>query len=142
MSYATQQALVDRFGETEIAQLSDRANTGAIDPVVVAAKLADADGEIDSYLVGRYTLPLDPVPVALQRIACDIARYHLFDDRVTEAVTQRYKDAIRFLELVAKGQVQLGADTGGTAPPSAAGAPDYTARDPIWTQDTLKDFTE
>ncbi|MFC3716807.1 gp436 family protein [Luteimonas soli] len=141
MPYATQQDLVDRFGETEVIQLSDRANTGAIDVDVVAAKLGDAEAEINSYLVGRYTLPLNPVPAALQRVACDIARYHLFDDRPTEYVAQRYKDAIRFLELVAKGSVQLGTDPEGNAPPSAAGAPEYSAREPVFNRDKLKDFT-
>lgn len=140
MPYATQQDLVDRFGETEVIQLSDRTSSGAIDAVVVAAKLADAGAEIDGYLAGRYTLPLVPVPLTLQRIACDIARYHLYDDRVTEAVAKRYNDAIKFLTGVSKGDIQLGVDAGGTAPPSAAGAPEFTACDPVFTRDTLKDF--
>lgn len=140
MSYATQQDLVDRFGETEVIQLSDRAGTGAIDAAVVAAKLADAAAEIDGYLAGRYTLPLTPVPLTLQRIACDITRYHLYDDRVTEAVAQRYKDAIKFLTSVNKGDIQLGVDADGAAPPSQSGSPDYVANDPVFTRDTLKDF--
>lgn len=142
MPYATQQDLVDRFGETEVIQLSDRANAGAIDVAVVAAKLADADAEIDSYLQGRYTLPLSPVPLTLQRIACDIARYHLYDDRPTEYVAKRYDAAIAFLRAVAKGDVQLGPDAGGDAPASAAGAPDHVANDPVFNRDTLRDFTQ
>lgn len=141
MPYATQQDLVDRFGETEVIQLSDRTGTaGAIDVAVVAAKLADADAEIDGYLAGRYSLPLVPVPLTLQRIACDIARYHLYDDRVTETVAARYAAAIKFLTAVSKGDIQLGVDAGGEAPPSAAGAPSYTACDPVFSRDTLKDF--
>lgn len=141
MTYATQQDLVDRYGETEIIQLSDRANTGAIDVAVVAAKLADADAEIDGYLVGRYTLPLVPVPGSLPRIACDIARYHLYDDRATEQVTARYKDVIRFLELLAKGTVSLGPGTDGDgATPTVGGLPEYCAPAPIWNRTSLKDF--
>lgn len=141
MPYATQQDLVDRYSETEIIQLSDRAKTGAIDVAVVAAKLADADAEIDSYLVGRYTLPLVPVPLVLARIACDIARYHLFDDNATEQVTTRYKDAIRFLESLAKGTVSLGpGDADGTTPPSG-GLPEYCAAPRVFDRDTLKGFT-
>jgi phage gp36-like protein len=138
--YATQQDLIDRFGETEVIQLSDRASTGAIDAAVVAAKLADAAAEIESYLAGRYTLPLEPVPLALQRIACDIARYHLYDDRPTEYVAKRYDAAIAFLRSVNKGDIQLGVDAGGAAPPSQAGAPDFVACEPVFTRDLLKDF--
>lgn len=140
MGYATQQDLVDRFGETEVIQLSDRAGTGAIDAAVVAAKLADADAEIDGYLAGRYTLPLVPVPLTLQRIACDIARYHLYDDRPTEYIAKRYDAATAFLRSVAKGDIQLGVDAGGDAPPSAAGAPSYSAPDQVFDRSTLKDF--
>lgn len=140
MPYATQQDLVDRFGETEVIQLSDRASTGAIDAAVVAAKLADAEAEIDSYLAGRYTLPLDPVPLTLQRIACDITRYHLYDDRPTEYVAKRYDAAVAFLKAVNKGDIQLGVDAGGAAPPSQAGAPSFTSCEPVFTRDTLKDF--
>ncbi|MES8308143.1 DUF1320 domain-containing protein [Cutibacterium acnes] len=137
--YATLQDLVDRFGETELVQLSDRAATGAIDPAVVARKLADAAAEIDSYLVGRYTLPLTPVPTVLARLACDIARYHLYDDRATEQVTQRYRDAIRFLEQVAKGAVQLGVVPDGTpAVPSAA--PEFDAPLRVFDRTSLRDF--
>lgn len=140
MGYATSIDLVNRFGETELIQLSDRASTGAINTVVVAAKLADADAEIDGYLAGRYTLPLAAVPLALVRIACDVARYHLYDDRPTEQVSQRYKDAIRFLEMVAKGNVQLGVDSGGGVPAVTA-SPEHVSNEPVFSRVTLRDFT-
>lgn len=137
--YATQQDLIDRFGETEVAQLSDRTTNGAaIDPVVVASKLADADAEIDAYLQAKYTLPLAVVPPVLARIACDIARYHLYDDRATDQVTARYKDAIRFLENLAKGAVSLGTDPSTT--PASSGAPEHFTGTPVFNRDTLKDF--
>lgn len=140
MPYATLQHLVDRFGEDELIRLSDRDNTGAINADVVAGKLVDADAEIDGYLAGRYTLPLVNMPESLRRIACDVARYHLYDDRVTEAVQKRYDDAIKFLRMVAKGEVQLGVDTGGTPPPVSAG-PQYYQGEAVFSHDKLKDFT-
>lgn len=140
MPYADQQALIERFGESELIRLSDHNNTGVIDAGVVAGKLADADAEIDGYLAGRYTLPLTTVPEALRRIACDIARYHLYDDRVTEAVQKRYDDAVKFLVMVSKGQVQLGVDTGGNTPQTGA-APEYYVGDQVFDARTLRDFT-
>lgn len=140
MPYATQADLVERFGETEIIQLSDRDRTGAIDSAVVTAKLADADAEIDAYLATRYTLPLASVPTVLKRVACDVARYHLFDDRVTDDVRRRYEDALKFLQAVAKGTVSIGVDPIGQAPASSD-LPDHCAPDPVFDRQTLGDFT-
>jgi len=107
MSYATQQDLSDRFGETELAQRTNRVDGLTVDTDVLSRALGDADAEIDSYLATRYTLPLPSVPVVLVRMACDIARYRLCDDAVPESVRQRYTDAISLLKRLASGEVQL-----------------------------------
>jgi phage gp36-like protein len=135
MSYATQQDLVDRFGAEELIQLTDRTGSGSVDPAVVNRALADADAEIDGYLAAKYTLPLAPVPAALGRLACDMARYYLYDDRVTEAVTQRYKDAVNFLKSVANGTAKLGADTG--AEPAAAGGVQFVAGQKVFAREEI-----
>ncbi len=116
MSYASQQDLIDRFGTDELLQLTDRANVGAVDATVVARALGDADAEIDGYLTSRYSVPLSSTPPMLTRLACDIARYQLYADRVTDQVTQRYKDAVRLLVSLANGTVQLGVASGQAAP--------------------------
>ena len=107
MTYATQQDLVDRFGAEQLAELSDRTSGTVIDTVVVGRALTDADAEIDSYLATAYALPLVSVPAVLVRIACDIARYRLFGDRVTEQVRQLYTDAVRDLKSVASGAIKI-----------------------------------
>lgn len=141
MTYATQQDLIDRYGEEELIQLTDRTDPpqGAIDATVVSRALEDADHEIDGYLAARYTLPLASTPQVLVRIACDIARYRLYDDRATEAVTQRYKDSVRFLEAVSRGQVTLGLDAAQQAPASSGG-PQYSAPERIFSGDSLADY--
>lgn len=109
MTYATQQNLIDRFGEDELIQLTDRAGLDAIDATVISRALGDADATINGYLAARYTLPLSsPVPEILERLACDIARYALFEDQVTEIVEKRYKDAIALLRDVSAGRAELG----------------------------------
>lgn len=110
MPYATQQQLIDRFGEAELIQLTDRNNVGAIDTTVLNQAIADAGAEIDGYLAGRYQLPLATVPVILALYCGDITRYRLYDDGATEEVRKRYEDAMKFLRLVAEGKVRLGAD--------------------------------
>lgn len=110
MSYATQQNMIDRFGEQELIELTDHANAGSINVTVLGQALADADAEINAYLVSRYTLPLASVPPVLVKFAADVARYQLYDTRATEQVKARYDDAIKFLKLLASGAVSLGAD--------------------------------
>lgn len=135
MAYATHQNLIDRFGEAELIQLTDRADppAGAIDTAVLDEALADAAAEIDAYLSGRYALPLAVVPPHLERMACDIARYYLYGDRVTEVVTRRFDDALRYLREVGAGRLSLGAEVPG-AEVSAAGAPQVAAPGRVFTR--------
>lgn len=119
MTYATKQDLIDRFGNTELAQLTDRTNGTTIDDAVLNKALADADAEINAYISVNHVLPLLPVPANLVRVAGDIARYYLYEDRVTERVKQRYDDAIAFLKNVAAGRASLGVDAAGAAPAPA-----------------------
>jgi phage gp36-like protein len=121
MPYATQADLEARFGVDELIQLTDRAGTGVPDAAIVARALSDAAAEIDSYLASRYALPLSPVPAVLARIACDIARYRLWEDRASDEVRRRYEDARRLLESIAKGTVSLGLPEANAAP-ALAGA--------------------
>jgi phage gp36-like protein len=110
MTYATRQDMIDRFGSDELMQLTDRANLGVIDDTALNSALADADAEINTYLVGRYTLPLASVSPILTRFAADIARYQLFDTRASDQVIQRYKDAIAFFKQITAGNASLGLD--------------------------------
>lgn len=119
MTYATQQDLIDRYGETELIQLTDRTNLGVINVTVLNQALADADAEIDAYLAGRYAMPLASVPLVLKRAACDIARCGLYSDAAPELLVTRRKEAVRLLENIAKGTVNLGLDSAGAAAPAA-----------------------
>lgn len=116
MTYATQADLSERFGETELAQLTDRHYGASIEASVLDRALADADAEIDGYLASRYALPLASVPTALVRVAADIARYRLYDDRVTDAVRNRYQEAVSYLKAISAGGVVID----GAAPLAAA----------------------
>ena len=134
MSYVTKQDLIDRFGEEELIQLTDRAGAGVIDDQVLNRAIADADAEIDGYLAGRYVLPLAVVPASLGRIAADLARYYLYEDAATEHVRQRYEDAVRFLRAVGEGKVSLGIDAAGAKAQPAGGAT-MTSAGRVFTRD-------
>ncbi|CDF98946.1 Putative uncharacterized protein [Avibacterium paragallinarum JF4211] len=105
--YATLDSLIKRYGREEITQLAcgeDR----ELDVAKAEEALFDASDTINSYLGGRYTLPLSQVPAVLERHCCYIARYFLERNRATDQARKDYEDSIRFLEKVAAGTISLG----------------------------------
>lgn len=118
MPYCTQQDLIDRFGENELVQLTDRSDppAGIIDSTVVDKAIADAGALIDSYLQARYSLPLVQVPATLERVACDLTRYYLHEDAVPEIVKANYDHSVSFLRQVSRGEAAVGPTSGGDRP--------------------------
>ncbi|TMO54091.1 gp436 family protein [Pseudoalteromonas phenolica] len=110
--YANSVDMQARFDEQDLVLLTRRATSapGEIDMTVLNQALADATSEINTYLAGRYQLPLSNVPTSLTRICCDLARYFLSGNNAPEHIAERYKDATRFLRSVNKGELALGAD--------------------------------
>lgn len=118
MPYATVTDLQDRLGEARLVQLTDLSDPplGVVETVVAQKALDDAEAEIDGYLVGRYALPLSPVPAVLRVHACTIAHYRLLGSAVDEVTKDDYKAVRQYLERVADGRVLL-------QPPEQAVAP-------------------
>lgn len=138
MSYASQSDMVERFGETEVAQRTNRVDGLTIDQVVLDRALADADAEINSYLASRYTVPLTTTPPVINRLACDITRYRLFDDGVPDTVRQRYEDAVSLLKKFASGDVRLpGQEAAATAGDATV---HYSFSPRQVTDDTMRGF--
>ena len=108
MPYALKSDMLEEFDEQELIQLTDRdiPTAGAIVDAVLTRALTGASAEIDGYLV-RYSGQTLTLPI-LTRYACDIARYRLYRSGAPEEVRNRYRDAIRFLEMVAAGKISLG----------------------------------
>lgn len=116
--YATPDNMLSRFGEQDLALLTEREDSvpGEINFVLLEQALSDASAEIDGYIAGRYVLPLTTVPAVLERNCCDIARYFLYGDKAPEQVEKRYTAVVKFLTAVSKGDISLGlATTGETA---------------------------
>lgn len=140
MTYAVEQDLIDRFGDAELIELTDRADppAGARDSTVIAKALADADETVNAYVARRYDVPLSAVPASLTRIAADIARYYLYKDDPTEQVAAAYKDALKFLRDVADGKAVL--DAAGVEPDSSGADIQVTSRDRVFSRDTTEGF--
>lgn len=127
MAYCTAQDVIDRFGEDELIRLTAQANEFGeygteINQTQLDRALSDASATIDSYLASRYPLPLANALPILNRSACDMVRYFLHDTSPLEEVSTRYKEAIRYLEKVSKGEITLGVASDGARPDTMDGA--------------------
>ena len=138
MNYATVQDMIDRFGEAELIQLTDL-DLLAVQAPKAQRALDDAQALADGYVGRVFRLPLagcaKPAPVPgdvgavqvvappqLTRIACDVARYYLYDDLAPEhEVYLRYKAAERELGQIAEGKTVLSCPWGGVPGQLVAG---------------------
>jgi len=130
MTYATTAQFVARFTEREAIALTDRDGIGRVDEVQLGDAIASAGAEIDAHLGKRYALPLarEGVPLAsaplvLVGVCCDIARYRLCGTEVqeTDAVRNRYRDALALLKTLASGEAVF-AESPDLLPASSANA--------------------
>lgn len=103
--------------------------------------IEDADAEINGYLSKRYPLPFTDNPKILNKFGKDIAIYNLFsrigiekEGREANYLT-RYQAAIRFLEAVAAGKIELGVHN-----PEQAAAIGFRMESPkrVFSRDSLK----
>jgi len=136
--YVTLAELIERFGETVLKQLADRDGDDAIDTDVTDRAIADAAALIDGYLKVRYQLPLASVPPMLKPIAADIVFYHLHPHGAPEEVRNRYRDAIRQLEGLAKGTLRL--DVDGAEPTAPGERPKVQSATRLFLRDDMEGF--
>lgn len=132
MAYCTADEVMDAvkesaydalLGDEYIEDLEERKRR--LTPYVEEA-VADADAEIDGYLARRYDVPMSPAPRVLNKFSKDIAVYNLMsrigiDEKERDKTyLNRYNSAIRFLEGVAKGTINIGTGDGGDTQAQAA----------------------
>lgn len=110
MPYATIADFEDTYGIDEAIELSnlDDAQSQSINIARLESAIDQASGLIDTYLAARYITPISTPPTYLTFIALDIARYRLDRYQPRDDIRVRYEDAIKWLEQVAKGVVELG----------------------------------
>jgi phage gp36-like protein len=141
MTYASQTDLVERYGESMLIDLTDRAEpaAGAIDSSVVDRALGPAVAAIDGYLKGRYLLPLAVTPPLLRDLAQPIAIYKLHRNVTSDKIRKDYEDAMRLLLAISRGDVRL--DVAGVEP-AASGTSGVRTSDRVrdLTPDNMKGF--
>ncbi len=111
MAYITQSDLVPgRMSLAELVQLTDDAGTGEVDTTALGPCIAQAEGLLESYVSGRYTLPLTAT-AQVKGLALDLCVFKLFSRRpsraVPEAVQKNYEAALDLLRRVSRGDAAL-----------------------------------
>ncbi len=114
----TIQDLIDSFDEDELAQLTDSDTGEIIDPIKVNKAIEHAEGQVESWLntIGVVKRSLTgellyikatTVPKALIGNTCDVARWYLHKDQITDVVQKRYDEAKSWFMLVIKNPAML-----------------------------------
>lgn len=113
-AYCTKADLVERFGTSELAQLTDETAHATPDDSEIDKACDEASSLVDSYLATRYPTPLVAVPTVVRTWAVNIARKFLWKDRATDEsiVKRNYDDALAQLRDVAKGVAALSVEAG------------------------------
>lgn len=141
MPYCTIEQLEDRYSQRMLIELSDRGDTAPEEPdaELLARAISDADSLIDGYLKVRYALPLETVPALVIDLSLRVAIYNAHAHVAPEKIAQDYKDALRTLEHISKGMIQL--DVEGIEP-AASGAAEVRTNEPErpFTAATMKGF--
>jgi len=94
--------------------VEDAAEREAKAAVIIKDVIEDADAEINGYLAKRYTIPVQYGLKTINKLAKDISLYNLWsriglkEDGRENNILTRYKAAVRFLELLAAGTVDIG----------------------------------
>lgn len=141
MPYTTQPDLVDRFGTDELIQISNPTDPTAtvVNATRIDNAITDIDALVDAKLAPRFTLPLASVPRVLRNIACDLVRARLYEDRITDHVASRERQALKLLDEISAGKLSLGLDDAAQLTPAADG-PQFTTPARVFTAGTLADY--
>ncbi len=139
MSYAVLSDLQKLLSDMVLLDLTDDEDSGTIDSVIVDNALETADVEINAYLAERYSVPLDPVPEILNKMASDLAVFNLYARREgpPDHWQARYNNWIKMLVKIRDGKLGLG-----VADPEAgtSDTAQVVSKDRVFTRDTLKGF--
>jgi len=118
--------MIARYPNRDLVQLTNEDPTQTtVNTALLQQMVNDASVEIDSYLEGRFLLPLSDPPAVLNLLTCDIAMYRLQALRPEHDVAdarRRYEDAVALLLRVAQGEVTLGLSADNLEPPQAENA--------------------
>lgn len=116
MAYSTLNDLIAASSAKDILELTDDARIGEINEGFVSEAVSKADALIDSYVSGRYRVPIAaPVPLIIGDISAQLAIYYLYERRfradMPESIMKIYQNLIAQLKAVHDGMMDIPAET-------------------------------
>jgi phage gp36-like protein len=123
--YLTSEEFIAQFGETEVRQIAGNGDFNSlegsmIDPDMIEREISYVDELIAGYVLSRHPWVGEQVvadiPNLLKGLGGDIVRYRLRDKKdgkgqVSDTVGDRFKDALKRLEAIQMGKLDLPRDT-------------------------------
>lgn len=107
--YSTEDDLKNYVPESQLIEITDDNNLGQIDEDKLTDALRRAQNYIDSFLRGRYDLPLTTIPESIRDLSIKLSAYFLFKRSLLvtlpEPVKEDYEDATTYLKEIQKGKV-------------------------------------
>ena len=146
MGYITNADIEERLGTAAYIQLADDDGNGIADVGVVDEARLGAEGEVNSYLGRRYSVPVSltthpDLADVLASFTLDVAEYRLRLRRppVPDDARRRRDQAIEWLTRVAEGRIELPSAVGIAASTARGTIAAVTGEKRVLTRDELSD---
>ncbi|MCG6552499.1 MAG: DUF1320 domain-containing protein [Candidatus Magnetominusculus sp. LBB02] len=112
MSYISASDMSCAITDTELIQLTDDSGSGVVDTARINEVIGMAAALVDSYIGGRYKVPLSaPIPEVVKAASVSIAVYLLnmrSSFEISDKRVKAYEQAISLLKDIARGTATLG----------------------------------
>lgn len=139
--YSIEADVTSKIPEADVALLTDDADGDVIDSAKVDEAIERADDMVDSYIRGRFEVPLDPTPPLIKRISTNLAIFELYERKLNLIVPeniQRLRDnAVGDLVKIQEGKIAIEISKG-QAPASFAAR--STHGEKCFTKEVLDQF--
>ncbi len=141
--FGTLEGVLERISEASLIQLTDTANTGAVNQTVAQNAINAADGIIDALISPIYRVPLTDIPRAVRDASATIAIYrlHLYRSVDPGVWKEAYAASMAFLGAITEKRATLEGTL--PEPPASANldnALSYTAEPRAFSRTLLKGF--
>lgn len=147
MAYITTSQLSSRLGSSLYARLTDRDNGTTADAAVAQQIVDEAEAEADSYLAKRYATPVDlavhtELAQILETRVLDLAEHGAwkgspFVSDIPQRVQASYAEAVRWFEMIVRGDIHLPASTAPASRTAEDESPRYSGETRQFTGDEL-----
>ena len=148
--YVTPEKLYTRMSEADVITLSnDISGATAVNMEVVNEVIATAEDTLNSFVRGRYIVPLTPVTKLIESMVLDLCVYGLYTRRTNNPIPDSVKDAntntMKMLKMIQNKEMHIGVNeiaSNGSGQVSGFGdiRVNKTPADRIFGKDTLREY--